>query len=135
MTRDSINVLNPVLDNSASAGSVKCTKQAVTQANGIVIAKAFKNKDNTLFIMVENTTTVSSAAADSSLTVKAGDTYPNAVLGDLSITLPKSAITAIQIQDPSRFENKDGSICVDFASGFTGNIFAVAKRVGLKPIA
>ena len=135
MARDSINVLKKVYENSESVATVKCTKQAVTQANGIKIAKAFENKDNSLFIMIENTTTVSSAAADSSATIKAGDAYPNAVLGDLTVTLDKSAITAIQIQDPSRFENKDGSICVDFASGFTGNIFAVAKRVGLKPIA
>lgn len=135
MARDSINVLKPVYDNSESVATVKCTKQAVTQANGIEISKAFENKDNTLFIMIENTTTVSNAAADSSATIKAGNAYPNSMLGDLSVTLEKSAITAIQIQDPSRFENADGSICIDFASGFTGNIFAVAKRVGLKPIA
>lgn len=135
MARDSINVLKPVYDNSESVATAKCTKQAVTQANGIKIAKAFENKDNSLFIMIENTTTVSSAAADSSATIKAGNAYPNSMLGDLTVTLDKSAITAIQIQDPSRFENADGSIYVDFASGFTGNIFAVAKRVGLKPIA
>lgn len=130
MARDKITVLKPVYDNSESVATVKCTKQAVTQANGIEISKAFENKDNTLFIMVENT-----ANADSTATIKAGNAYPNSMLGDLSVTLEKSAITAIQIQDPSRFENADGSICIDFASGFTGNIFAIAKRVGLKPIA
>ena len=92
MARDSINVLKPVYDNSESVATVKCTKQAVTQANGIKIAKAFENKDNSLFIMIENTTTVSSAAADSSATIKAGDAYPNSVLGDLTVTLDKSAI-------------------------------------------
>lgn len=135
MARDIIEVLKPVLDNSESVASVKITKQAVTQANGITIKDAFENKDNTLFIMIENTTTVSSAAADSSATIKAGNAYPNSMLGNLSVALEKSAITAIQIQDPSRFENADGSIYIDFASGFTGNIFAVAKRAGLKPVA
>lgn len=130
MARDKITVLKPVYDNSESVATIKATKTAVTQANGIEISKAFENKDNTLFIMVENT-----ANADSTATIKAGNAYPNSMLGDLSVTLEKSAITAIQIQDPSRFENADGSICIDFASGFTGNIFAIAKRVGLKPIA
>ena len=125
-----------VLKLNDGDGQVLLTYKRLAQDRGNKrLEEAFENKDNSLFIMIENTTTVSSAAADSSATIKAGDAYPNSVLGDLTVTLDKSAITAIQIQDPSRFENKDGSICVDFASGFTGNIFAVAKRVGLKPIA
>ena len=135
MARDIIEVLKPVLDNSESVASVKITKQAVTQANGITIKDAFENKDNTLFIMIENTTTVSSAAADSSATINAGNAYPNSMLGNLSVALEKSAITAIQIQDPSRFENADGTLNLDFGAGFTGTIYAVAKRAGLKPVA
>lgn len=130
MARDIINVQNPVLDNSESVGTVKVTKTTVTQANGITVKKAFNNKNNTLFIHVDTT-----ATSDSSLTIKAGDTYPNAMLGDLTVALTKSAETVLQIQDPSRFENKDGSVNIDFASGFTGTIYAVAKRAGLKPVA
>lgn len=130
MARDIIDVQNPVLDNSESVGTVKVTKTTVTQANGITVKKAFNNKNNTLFIHVDTT-----ATSDSSLTIKAGDTYPNAMLGDLTVALTKSAETVLQIQDPSRFENKDGSVNIDFASGFTGTIYAVAKRAGLKPVA
>lgn len=130
MARDTIDVQNPVLDNSESVGTVKVTKTTVTQANGITVKKAFNNKNNTLFIHVDTT-----ATSDSSLTIKAGDTYPNAMLGDLTVALTKSAETVLQIQDPSRFENKDGSVNIDFASGFTGTIYAVAKRAGLKPVA
>lgn len=130
MARDIIDVQNPVLDNSESVGTVKVTKTTVTQANGITVKKAFNNKNNTLFIHVDTTVT-----SDSSLTVKAGDAYPNAMLGDLTVALTKSAETVLQIQDPSRFENKDGSVNIDFASGFTGTIYAVAKRAGLKPVA
>lgn len=129
MARDEITVLNPVLDNSESAGTVKVTKQAVTVANGISIKNAFENKNNTLFIEIENTY----SSADSTVTIKAGDKYPNKVLGDLSLTITKSANTVIQIQDPSRFENKNGSVNLDFSTGFTGNIYAMAKRAGLKP--
>nr|DAN08493.1 MAG TPA: hypothetical protein [Caudoviricetes sp.] len=130
MARDIIDVQNPVLDNSESVGTVKVTKTTVTQANGITVKKAFNNKNNTLFIHVDTTVT-----SDSSLTVKAGDAYPNAMLGDLTVALTKSAETVLQIQDPSRFENKDGSVNIDFASGFVGTIYAVAKRAGLKPVA
>ena len=130
MARDTIDVQNPVLDNSESVGTVKVTKTTVTQANGITVKKAFNNKNNTLFIHVDTT-----ATSDSSLTIKAGDTYPNAILGDLTVALTKSAETVLQIQDPSRFENKDGSVNIDFASGFAGTIYAVAKRAGLKPVA
>lgn len=129
MARDNITVLNPVYDNSESVATAKITKQAVTVANGITVADAFKNKDNTLFIFVENT-----ANADGTVTIKAGNAYPNSMLGDLAVPVAKSAITAIQIQDPSRFENADGTMDIDFASVFAGNIFAVAKRVGLRPI-
>lgn len=130
MARDKIQVLNPVLDNSESVASIKVTETTVTQANGITIEKAFANKNNTLFIHVGTTVT-----SDSTLTIKAGDAYPNAMLGDLTVALTKSADTVLQIQDPSRFENKDGSVNIDFATGFTGTIYAVAKRAGLKPVA
>ena len=128
MARDSINVILPVADTTKSVEVAEITKQAVTQANGIKIAKALENKNNSLQIFVENTTT------DSTLTLKAGNEYPNKILGDLTVALEGSAITVILLEDISRFENKDGSILVDFASGFTGNIWAVAKRAGLKPV-
>lgn len=129
MARDEITVINPILDNSESIASVEVTKQAVTQENGITIKNAFENKNNTLFIEIENT-----AEADSSVTFKAGNAYPNSMLGDLTVTLKQQANTLLQIQDPSRFEKADGSIDIDFKAEFTGNIYAFAKRAGLRPV-
>lgn len=128
MARDEINVQMPKIDNTQSVGSMVATKQAVTVANGIKINNATANKNNTLFIVIENT-----ASAASTITILKGDTYPNKVLGDMTIAV-ESGINLIQLQDPSRFECKDGSISIDFASGFTGNIFASAKRAGLLPV-
>lgn len=130
MARDEINVLLPVQDDTQSVETIAVTKKAVVQANGIAIKDALANKNNTLQITIE--TTVSS---DSTLTIKAGDNYPNKILGDLTVALPKSAVTVVLLEDISRFENRDGSINLDFASGFTGNIWAVAKRAGVKPVA
>lgn len=126
MTRDSINVQYPTIENSQSVGAAKLTKSVVDVDNGITVAKAFANKNNTLTIFVENT-----ADEDSSVTFKAGDSYPNSMLGDLQITVEDESVTAFQIQDVSRFENKDGSLNIDFGADFEGNIYVVAKPVAL----
>ena len=135
MTRDAIDVQLPTQDTTMSVEVGTLTKTAVTQANGIKLKKALGNKNNSLQIFIENTTGAGSTPADSTVTIKAGNRYPNSMLGDLAVTVAKSAITVIIIDDISRFENGDDSIDFDFASGFTGNIWAVAKRAGLKPVA
>ena len=128
MTRDSINVQYPVLDHTESVANIAITKKAVTQANGIKVADAFSNKNNSLFIVIENT-----GNAKSSMTVKAGDAYPNSMLGDITIELA-TGVSAIQIQDLARFQRSDESIDIDFATGFTGNIYAIAKWAGVRPV-
>ena len=55
------------------------------------------------------------------------------MLGDIVIELPKG-ISAIQVQDLSRFEKADGSIDLDFAQGFVGTIFAIAKWAGVRTV-
>ena len=128
MTRDKIDVQYPVLDHSESVANIAITQQTVTVANGITIKEAFSNKNNSLFIVIDNT-----ANASSLLTVKAGDAYPNSMLGDIVIELPKG-VSGIQLQDLSRFQKSDESIDLDFAEGFTGSIFAVAKWAGVRPV-
>ncbi len=128
MTRDIIDVQYPVLDHTESVANIAIEKQAVTVANGITIREAFSNKNNSLFIVIDNT-----ANASSLLTVKAGDAYPNSMLGDIVIELPKG-ISAIQLQDLSRFQKSDESIDLDFAEGFTGTIYAVAKWAGVRAV-
>ncbi len=128
MTRDIIQVQYPVLDHTESVANIGITKQAVTVANGINVSDAFSNKNNSLFIVIENT-----AEAESSMTAKAGNAYPNAMLGDITIEIPVGT-SAIQIQDLSRFEKSDGSIDLDFGVGFTGYIYAIAKWAGVRPV-
>ena len=128
MTRDKIDVQYPVLDHSESVANIAITKQSVTVANGITIKDAFSNKNNSLFIVIDNTSNASSL-----LTVKAGDAYPNSMLGDIVIELAKG-VSAIQLEDLSRFQKSDESIDLDFATGFTGTIYAVAKWAGVRPV-
>lgn len=128
MTRDSINVQYPALDTTESVASCAVTEQSVTVANGINIANVFSNKNNSLVIIVDNTSNASSA-----MTLKAGGEYPNAMLGNTTVTLAQG-VTAVQIQDLSRYEKSNGSIDIDFATGFTGTIYAVAKWAGVRPV-
>ena len=127
MTRDIINVQYPTLDHTESVANICIEKTDVVPENGVTVAEAFSNKNNSLFIVIEN------SASDSLLTVKAGDAYPNSMLGDIVIEIP-AGTSAIQLQDLSRFEKADGSIDLDFTEGFTGSMFAVAKWAGVRPV-
>lgn len=129
MARDKVTVLLPTQDATQSIEVGTITKKAVTVANGIEITEALGNKNNSLQIFVENTGNSASV-----VTIKAGNNYPNAMLGDLAVACA-AGITAILLEDISRFENRDNSVYLDFAAGFTGNVWAVAKRAGIKPVA
>lgn len=126
--RKIIEVQYPVLDHTESVANIVIKTTEIKTNEGITIKDAFCNKNNSLFIVIDNKTNASSL-----LTVKAGDAYPNSMLGDIVIELLKD-ISAIQLQDLSRFEKTDGSIDLDFAEDFNGTIFAVAKWAGVRPI-
>ena len=127
MARDEINLHYLVYDVTDSVGTVNVEKQTVVQANGIKINNAFACKDNSMKIVVENT-----ASADATVTIKAGSKQ-NAILGDAIVAVKGSASTVIApLRDMARFENKDGSIELEFSSGFAGKIYAVGERAGLE---
>lgn len=132
MARDEITLQYVTYDKTDRAGVKAITKQAVTQANGICLKNAFAGKDNSVVIYIETT-----ATSDKTATIKAGE-KANALLGDLSVALAKSttaagaSITEVRLnRDINSFERKNGSIYIDFASGFTGNIWATAEKAGL----
>ena len=125
MARDIVNVQLPVQDATASIEIKAFAKKTVTPANGVVIEKALDNKNNSLVIIIEPTTA-------GAVTIKAGDAYPNSMLGDLTVAPTAGQVNAILLEDMARFENRDGSVNIDFATGFAGTIYAVAKRAGFR---
>lgn len=127
MARDEITVNLPVQDVTESIETIAITKQSVTVANGIKVKDAWDNKNNSLVIIIEPTT----AAA---VTFKAGDAYPNSMLGDLVVTPTGSKPNVYLIDDIARFQTSDGALLIDFGSSFIGTIYAVAKRAGIKPV-
>ena len=124
MTRKIIDVQYPVLDHTESIANISIVMSKV-EADGITIKDAFSNKNNSLFILINN-----KGDKTGLLTVKAGDAYPNSMLGDIIIEIAKG-VSAIQLQDLSRFQKSDESIDLDFSEGFEGEIFAIAKWAGV----
>ena len=125
MARDIVNVQLPVQDATVSIEIKAFAKTTVAPANGVVIEKALDNKNNSLVIIVEPTSA-------GTVTIKAGNAYPNAMLGDLNVAPTAGQVNAILLEDIARFENRDGSVEIDFADGFAGTIYAVAKRAGIR---
>jgi len=128
MTRTNVNLQYPVSDSTDTIQTLAPTETTVVQADGVKIANAFACKDNTLTIVISNTAT---AAKD--ITISKG-VYPNAILGDLVFEVAASSTTLVKIENPSRVEQADGSLLIDFESGFTGTIYATGKHAGLKSV-
>lgn len=128
MTRTEISLQYPTSDATDTIQTLKPTATSVVQANGIKLKNAFACKDNTLLIVIANT-----AEAAKNITIKKG-VYQNAVLGDLTFEVAASSTNLIRIENPSRLEQADGSLLIDFATGFTGTIYATGKRAGLRSV-
>lgn len=95
-----------------------------TLAGTTTIAKALENKNNSLHIIIN-------ANAGGTVTLKAGNEYPNAMLGDLNLEVAQG-INDIMLIDASRFENKDGSVVIE--TTVAGTICAVAKNAGVDKV-
>lgn len=122
MAATEIEVQLPVLDATQSIEVAAFTP--TTLAAEMKINNAMKNKNNSLAVVVVCTTA-------GTVTLKAGDNNPNAILGDLAVAVTQGT-NIIRLQDISRFENRDGSINLTSATA-VGTIFATAKRAGITP--
>ena len=121
MAVKTINVNLPkATEASKSIEIIEAVKTSVSKGDVVTVEKAFENKDNSFFLVLEGAGTV---------TIKAGNNYPNAMLGDLNATVATCAV--INIQDLARFENRDNTIVIDCAN-YAGTIMAIGKRAGLE---
>ena len=128
MSRTEVTLQYPTSDATDTIQTLKPTATTIVQADGVIIKDAFACKDNTLTIVIANT-----AEAAKDITIKKG-VYPNAVLGDITFEVAASSTNLIKIENPSRLEQADGSLLIDFETGFTGSIYATGKRAGLRSI-
>lgn len=112
-------------DATVSLSSVSITPAAIAPANGAVVENYFAAKDNSAYLLL----TITTAGA---MTIKAGDAYPtNNCLGDMTVDLPAGS-HVVSIERSARFENKGGSLKLEFAENTAGTIAAFGKKAGLR---
>ena len=115
----------PLTNLTGNAGLVQPAGTAIVQASGANIQMASGaipalSDAYLLVLQVANTGTTGFTI------IRAGVQPPSFrnLLGDLSITVTTATTWLLGPFDPSRFYQIDGSINVDFATGFTGTIAA-----------
>lgn len=125
MTREKVNMNYGVDDLSTSVSKASVIPAVITPANGVSVDKFFAAKDNSAYLLIIITTA-------GAMTLKAGNAYPsNNCLGDMIVDLPIGT-HLITVERAGRFENKDGSLEIDFAVGTAGTIAAFGKKAGLR---
>lgn len=125
MSDVTIEVQLPEQDATQSVEVANFTATSVASGDVITIENALDNKNNSLVIVAAPTSTAGT------LTIEAGDNYPNAILGGLAVAVGVG-VNAVLLEDISRFENRDGSVVITAA--YDGTMYAVAKRAGVKPV-
>lgn len=130
MARTNLPLTNLIAESAVATGAytgiVDAAGTAVDQANGMNVALASgampsASSGNLLLLRVANT-----AASALACTVRAG-AYPPAFesgKGDLSVTVTNATTRWIGPFEYARHAQADGSLNIDFATGFTGTITA-----------
>jgi hypothetical protein len=112
-----------ILDHGATDVSLTIDASLVTA--GVNVTDAFNTKADSLEIQVYNS---DSSAHD--LVIGAGD-YINSVLGERTITVAAGKTLSIVDIDASRHQKSDGSIDIDFTTGFAGTLKVFAKPMNI----
>lgn len=127
MARDVVKMAETLADTSVSVAKATADAATINVAVGATIPGFFAVKDNSGFVVVD-------ASAAGNVVFKAGDAYPSQnILGDLSIAVA-AGLNVLQVERHGRFENKDGSLNVDFSGNIAGKIYAFGKHAGLAPV-
>jgi hypothetical protein len=125
MARTELTITLGELDDSKSVNVAEVTPTNIT-ADGVKLKDAAGAKYESIWLVV-------AGASAGDVTIKAGDAYPNNLLGDCTFEAA-AGVAPFQIADYARFLNKDGSIDIDFESGFSGTIYAIGQRAGIKTV-
>lgn len=108
------------------------TADTIDQTNGMVLTLVSNGIPSSpdlecVILKIDN-----SAASAKAVTIKAGSNPPafRASMGDTSVTVTNATTSYLGPFETARYSQSDGSLFVDFASGFTGTItaFVVPSR-------
>lgn len=130
-TNNGVKTINQYNKQSVEVGEAKVadgTLAAITTSNTkVTINDAMANKNNSMYI-------VANVSTKGTLKIKAGDAYPNKCLGDYQTLELNIGINVIQLEDISRFENRDDTIIVEGDGTIVANLFVIGKRVGVDSV-
>ena len=127
MARDVVQMAETLADTSVSVAKATAAATTIAVANGATVPGFFAVKDSSGFVVVD-------ASAAGNVVFKAGDAYPSQnILGDLSVAVT-AGLNVLQVERHGRFENKDGSLNIDFVGAIAGKIYAFGKHAGLAPV-
>lgn len=127
-------VLTPVqlLADAAVAQGSGTTIDSTLVTNGVTVAApggyhgliVVKNSDTSSHnLIVRAGRSGVDAAGNAQTNVPADTVFSQATTGDLTAAVAASATAFIPVTTTSRFTQKDGSLSIDFSSGFTGTIW------------
>lgn len=125
-TSDTINLINSAVSTDLAATGVLTTIDSTLVTAGLTITDFFNVRDNFSFIQVYN-----SDSSAHNITIKNGAYYPQSKAGDLTISVGATKTLLIPIDSSARFQQADGALYVDFATGFTGTIGAFGFQTAL----
>lgn len=120
-SKNVMDIQYPVLNHEESIANISLnTIEINNEDTTINIQSVLDVHRNNLFLIIYNKGSVST------VTIKAGDAYPNSMLGDTIIELAPG-YSAINLADLPRFVKADSSIDIHFGNDFKGTIFAIGK--------
>ena len=109
-----------VVELTMSAGVGTFVNDLSTYADGTTEHTIEDITDTGKLLLLAKNTNASSAT----LTIKAGDFYPNKGVGDLEVNLMQNDVVGVPLEG-TRFLNEDGTIEFTVSSGATGDISAI----------
>lgn len=117
-----IEIQYPVLNHTEAIANIALKVVDIKNDNAaLTITNVLDTRNNSMFLIVEN-----KGNDVSLLTVKAGDVYPNCMLGDTCIELTPG-FSAVNLADLPRFVKADSSIDIVFNDDFVGRVFVIGK--------
>lgn len=121
-SHQNIAIQYPILNHEESIANIALNVVTVKHDNAaITIENVLNTRNNNMFLVIEN-----QGKATSSVIIKAGDAYPNSMLGDTIIELA-TGFSAINLADLPRFVKADSSVDIAFNDDFVGRLFVIGK--------
>lgn len=131
MKNITIEIQYPMIDHKDCTANIGIDKQNIVNDKRVTIKEIGADINNPLYVVLDN------QSGPALLKLKAGDYYPNSMLGDLILEIaPGTSVIPVEV---SRFVTTEDTIELGFIEDddhklFKGTIYAMAKWNGITVI-